>query len=214
MAIPCGNAIYQCGDAIDNDNDGFTDLDDPDCTTPCDDKEDSLQTDLPGQNNDCKQDCFWDANSGQGDDSCIWNLQCDPENPGADNGCEYNPNLNPNQCDLDLNQACLDFCVPLVPNGCDCFGCCQIAGEFIYLDSNPECSMDNLDACNNCTFFDICNNPCVQMDCELCFGQTEEDLPPECEEPTCDFGTPCLQQSDCMDGDFCQTGCCVPIVPG
>jgi cysteine-rich repeat protein len=212
MAIPCGNAIYECGDALDNDNDGFVDLDDPDCTTPCDDKENSLQTDLPGQNNDCKADCFWDANSGQGDDHCVWNLKCDPENPGADVGCAYDPNFA--QCELMMPQACLDFCVPLVPNGCDCFGCCQIAGEFIYLDSNPQCSMDNLDACNNCTFFDNCNNPCEQVECELCFGQSEEDLPPECEEPSCDFGTPCSDQSECMDGDFCQTGCCVPIVPG
>jgi cysteine-rich repeat protein len=212
MAVPCGNAIYACGDAIDNDNDGFFDLDDPDCTTPCDDQEDSLQTNLPGQNLDCKQDCYWDANSGQGDDHCIWNLKCDPENPGADIGCAYDSNFE--QCDLNLGQACLDFCVPLVPNGCDCFGCCLIDNEYLYLDSNPQCSMDNLDACNNCTFFDNCNNPCVQEDCELCFGQGPEDLPEECQEPSCDIGEPCLEQNDCPDGDFCQTGCCVPIVPG
>ncbi|HLT36307.1 MAG TPA: DUF4215 domain-containing protein [Enhygromyxa sp.] len=214
MAIPCGNAIYQCGDTLDNDNDGLIDLDDPDCTTPCDDKENSLQTDLPGQNQDCKQDCYWDSNSGQGDDQCVWNLQCDPENPGDGGLCEYNPNLNPQQCDLSMPQSCLNFCVPITPNGCDCFGCCLIQGQYIYLDSSPECSMDNLDACNNCTFFDVCNNPCDPDNCELCFGQDADDLPPHCQEPTCDFGSPCLEQSDCSAGEFCQTGCCSPIVPG
>jgi len=214
-AIPCGNAIYECGDTLDNDMDGLIDLADPDCTTPCDDNEDSLQTDLPGQNNDCKQDCFWDANSGQGDDGCIWNLQCDPENPGADIGCEYNPNINPNQCNLNLDQTCLDFCVPLVPNGCDCFGCCEINGQFVYLDSNPECSMDNLDACNSCTFFDQCNNACEPESCELCFGQDPDDLPEDCQEPTCpDMQQSCLSLEDCPDGQFCQTGCCQAIVPG
>jgi hypothetical protein len=29
-------------------------------------------------------------------------------------------------CDLEMPQTCLEFCTPLVPNGCDCFGCCQI----------------------------------------------------------------------------------------
>jgi cysteine-rich repeat protein len=210
-SIPCGNAIYTCGDTLDNDMDGFIDLDDPDCTTPCDDDESSLQTNLPGQNNDCKQDCFWDANSGQGDDHCVWNLKCDPENPGADIGCAYDPNFN--QCNVMMPQSCLDFCTPLVPNGCDCFGCCEINGEFIYLDSNPECSMDNLGACNSCTFFDECNNACEPEMCELCFGQDPEDLPDDCQEPSCDFGTPCLQQADCGVGEFCQTGCCAPIVP-
>ncbi len=212
MAIWCGNSVYECGDTIDNDNDTFLDLADPDCTTPCDDDESSLQTSLPGQNNDCKQDCFWDANSGQGDDHCVWNLICDPENPGADIGCAYNPNFN--QCNAQLPADCLAFCNPLVPNGCDCFGCCQIGNVFVYLDSNPDCSMDNLAACNSCTFFDQCSNTCEPENCELCFGQGPEDLPDNCIEPSCDFGSPCLQQADCPDGEFCQTGCCAPVIPG
>jgi hypothetical protein len=142
----------------------------------------------------------------------VWNLQCDPENPGADIGCAYDPNQN--MCDPLLPQECLDFCVPLVPNGCDCFGCCFIAGEYYYLDSNPQCSLDNLAACNSCTFFPQCGNECIPADCELCFGQSPEDLPEDCQEPSCDFGTPCLAQSDCPVGEFCQTGCCAPVIPG
>ena len=108
---------------------------------------------------------------------------------------------------------CLDFCVPLVPNGCDCFGCCEIAGEHYYLDASPDCSLDNLGACNHCTFFPECNNPCDPDSCELCFGQDPSELPEECGgEPSCppQFD-PCLTDTDCVEGLFCQTGCCVPV---
>ncbi len=209
----CDGKLYECGNGFDDDMDGKVDLKDPECTSPCDDDEKSLQTGLPGQNKDCKADCYFDANSGQGDDKCVWNLKCDPQNPGADVGCAYDPDLK--MCDLMMPQECLDFCTPLVPNGCDCFGCCQIGDEFYYLDSNPDCSLDNLEACNKCTFFDNCNNPCDVEECELCFGQDPEDLPPECNNmPKCEEGvTPCLDSSECMEGEFCQTGCCTPIVP-
>lgn len=211
----CDGKLYKCGDGLDNDSDGLIDLDDPECVSPCDNSELSFQTELPGQNEDCKQDCYFDANSGQGDDNCVWNLKCDSENPGADVGCAYDPNYN--MCNLQMPQSCLNFCVPLVPNGCDCFGCCEIAGQFIYLDSNPDCSMGNLDACNHCTFFENCNNPCETENCELCFGQDVDDLPPECNEmPNCvqNPAKSCASSSDCLSGEFCQTGCCIPIVPG
>ena len=212
--IECGGKLYECGNGFDDDNDGKIDGEDPECISPCDDNEGSFQTDLPGQNKDCKSDCYFDANSGQGDDLCVWNLQCDPNNPGADIGCPYDPDFK--MCEMSLPPECLEFCKPNVPNGCDCFGCCEINGKHVYLDSNPECTIDNLDACNACTFFPDCNNPCEPEKCELCFGQDPEDLPPECNEmPSCDMGKkPCLKDLDCGDGAFCQTGCCQPIVPG
>jgi cysteine-rich repeat protein len=207
-AVFCGNKLYECGDTIDNDNDGLIDLDDPECISPCDDNEDSFQTDLPGQNNDCKQDCYFDDNSGSGDDTCEWNLICDPLNPGVNIGCEYDPNFD--MCDLDMPQTCLDFCVPLVPNGCDCFGCCLIDGDYWYLDASEDCSLDNLEGCEPCTFFEGCNNECEM--CELCFGQDPEDLPPECDEPECPDGIQsCFDETDCALGQFCQTGCCQDI---
>jgi hypothetical protein len=207
-AIPCGNKIYECGDTLDNDMDGKIDLADPECISPCDDNEGSFKTDLPGQNNDCKGDCYFDSNSGSGDDKCEWNLQCDEQNPGAQIGCPYDPNKPGLNCDLQVPQQCLDFCVPLVPNGCDCFGCCLIDDQYIYLDG-ANCSLDNLDECESCTFHPNCNNTCDG--CELCFG--EEVLPPECEEPECpDDLTPCFDESACEQGEFCQTGCCVPIL--
>jgi len=212
IPIPCNGTIYQCGDMIDNDRDGLIDLDDPECISPCDDNEASFQTDLPGQNNDCKGDCYFDANSGGGDDKCEWNLMCDPLNPGAQVGCAYDPNLPGNMCMLEMPQECLDFCVPLVPNGCDCFGCCEVAGQFVYLDSSPDCSLDNLDGCEACTFYENCGNPCMPELCELCFGQSPDDLPEGCGMPECPMDLqPCLQNTDCVEGTWCQTGCCVPV---
>src|SRR5690606_39346632 len=46
----CGTEVYACGDTLDNDMDGLIDLDDPECTTPCDDDEGTFKTSLPGQN--------------------------------------------------------------------------------------------------------------------------------------------------------------------
>jgi cysteine-rich repeat protein len=207
--IPCEGQIYECGDTIDNDGDGKVDLEDTECISPCDDDESTFRTSLPGQNNDCKGDCYFDANSGSGDDKCEWNLICDPANPGAEIGCAYDPNYM--MCDTQMPQDCLDFCVPLIPNGCDCFGCCQIDGEFVYLDG-AGCSLDNLGGCTSCTFFENCGNPCMPELCELCFGQDPSDLPPECNEPACPDGLQsCLDSTECEEGLWCQTGCCVPI---
>ncbi len=208
--ILCDGKIYQCGDAIDNDQDGKIDLNDPECITPCDDDETSFKTNLPGQNNDCKQDCYFDSDSGAGNDQCEWNLKCDPENPGEQIGCAYDPDFG--MCNLDMPQQCLDVCVPLVPNGCDCFGCCEIAGTFVYLDSSADCSIDDMSGCESCTFFPGCNNPCMPEACELCFGQSPDELPDGCDQPSCPPGVNwCLTMADCEPDEFCQTGCCIPL---
>ena len=207
----CDGKVYACGDTLDNDMDGSMDLDDPECTTPCDDDEGTFKTNLPGQNVDCKSDCYFDANSGSGDDSCEWDLKCDPKSPGAQIGCEYDPNFA--MCELQTPDTCLDFCGPLVPNGCDCFGCCEIEGQYVYL-GGAECSLETLDQCESCTFTADCINPCEPDTCELCFPGDPQQLPPECEEPNCPDGvTPCLAESDCGAEQFCQTGCCVEILP-
>jgi hypothetical protein len=217
--LDCGGTIYACGDAMDNDGDGFTDLFDPECTGPCDDDESSFQTGIPGDNMDCKQDCFFDGNSGQGDDGCIWDLRCDPENPGANIGCEYTGGNNCDNQPPNQEEGCIEFCEPFVPPGCDCFGCCTVQtpeGPLdIFLNSDPDCSLDNLDACEPCTSqIDDCGVPCVPEDCQVCFGETE---PPEgCDENMCITGDPCDadQPDSCPMDYFCYLGCCYPPPPG
>ncbi|MBK6919250.1 MAG: hypothetical protein IPH07_17780 [Deltaproteobacteria bacterium] len=215
--VDCGGAIYACGDGEDNDGDGFIDLTDPECTGPCDDDESSFQTGLPGDNMDCKQDCFFDGNSGQGDDGCIWDLRCDAENPGANVGCEYTGGNNCNNIPPNQDPTCVMFCEQYVPPGCDCFGCCEVQTPdgpvHIFLNSGPDCSLDNLDACQPCTSqIDDCGVPCLPEECQVCFGETEP--PPGCGENTCPGGDTCEATADCPTDFFCYLGCCYPPPPG
>ncbi len=215
--VDCGGTTYACGDGVDNDKDGFTDLFDPECTGPCDDDEGSFQTGIPGDNMDCKQDCFFDGNSGQGDDGCIWDLRCDPENPGEFIGCEYTGGNNCNNQPPNQDQDCIDFCSPYVPPGCDCFGCCEVQTDMgivnIFLNSHPDCALDNLEACTECTpQIDDCGNPCEPELCEVCFGETEP--PPGCDGAECIGGDPCESNTDCPEGYFCYLNCCYPPPPG
>jgi hypothetical protein len=217
--VVCGNNIYACGNGVDDDGDGLIDLFDPECTGPCDDDESSFQTGIPGANVDCKQDCFFDGNSGQGDDGCIWNLRCDPANPGANVGCAYTGGNNCNHQPPNQTQGCIDFCTPFVPPGCDCFGCCTVQTPDgpvdIFLNSGPDCSLQNLDACQSCTSqIDDCGTPCVPEECQICFGESEP--PPGCGGNMCPSGNPCDadQPGSCPASYFCYLGCCYPPPPG
>ena len=122
----------QCSDGIDNDGDGKIDYADPECVGGLDNDESSYATGIPGDNVDaCKQDCFFDGNSGMGDDGCMWQLKCDPRTTNA--ACPYDQayaTQHADECSLSSSQSqtCIDKCQKLVPNGCDCFGCCAVPG--------------------------------------------------------------------------------------
>jgi hypothetical protein len=209
--LACEGKTYACGDCEDNDGDGKVDLLDPECISPCDDQEDSFATGLPGDNMDpCKQDCFFDGNSGN--DACDWNLACDPMNPGGDD-CPYDPEQ---MCEPMQPAECAETCG--APNGCDCFGCCSIVVDGVTHDvfiGDKDCTVATIDECQQCTKNDDCDDECKPEECEVCFGG---ELPPGCDEPTCDRADPCQLDdegnSDCPEGTFCQTGCCEPIAPG
>jgi len=254
---PCGNQLYDCGDLIDNDNDGLIDYQDPDCLGPCDNTEDSYYPDLPGQSGqNCDLDCFWDTGQGHNWD-CYWDHHCDPNadtsnatiNPqplcawdsatdGSVDGQSFSP--SPYTCDEMYNsqpQSCLDQCKPLAPNGCDCFGCCELTpGVTVWLGSVEEgtnagsCTIDAigqpdfLERCHPCVQVPGCDNPCEV--CEICINKPV--LPPECfpggeggggaggAPQDCPPGQQACGlpgQDPCPSGFYCITGCCVPL-PG
>jgi hypothetical protein len=242
----CLNQLYECGDLEDNDGDGLIDYQDPDCLGPCDNTEDSYYPDLPGESGqDCDLDCFWDTGLGH-EELCYWDHHCDPyadtTNPAVNpqDLCAWDTAANgpvdeqtfppsPYNCDdmfTSQPQECIDDCMPLAPNGCDCFGCCELpagSGSYVWLGSYDEskagtCTLaDVLDAtmCKPCTPVPGCNNPCEH--CELCLGKTE--LPADCGEgggppQQCDPELqPCglAGQDPCPSNHYCITGCCQPI---
>ncbi len=236
VEVPCGNQTYQCGDLVDNDMDGLLDYQDPDCLGPCDNTEDSFYGGIPGQPGPpCKVDCYWDSNSGPGNDDCYWDHQCDthsvppdyyPE-PALGAACEYQgPTFEPFNgltcaaLSAAQSQVCNDVCGPLTPNGCDCFGCCELpAGSGLYvwsgsegLSGNTVCSLATLadpTLCHPCDPVPGCLNDCDP--CELCVGKPFLD--PSCNMgPLCDPGVTACGTADlppCPAGFYCVTGCCI-----
>lgn len=194
----CQGKTYHCGDCLDNDGDGRIDSDDPDCLGPCDNSENSFDPQIPGGNNaPCKQDCFFDQDTGSGNDDCYWDHKCDP--------LEVAPRFDPEGSQCSFNAAtklggsltcataqaaqsatCESFCKPLTPNGCDCFGCCSLPGAptAVWLgsrDANGVSTCTSLTAadpskCHPCTKVASCDKPCGR--CQLCIGK--DTLPPDC----------------------------------
>lgn len=248
MTADCQGHIYQCGDLVDNDMDGLLDSQDPDCLGPCDNTEDSYYGGIPGQNNaPCKQDCYWDQDGGPGNDDCYWDHQCDPNEvdpnyypePSVGSQCEYQGpdfNITPvmktcSELDAEQSATCHDICGPLTPNGCDCFGCCELpagSGAFVWLGSTGEnedtvCTLADIGdstKCHPCEPVADCMNPCDP--CELCIGKPAPDpgctggeggngaggAPPgQCEPGVQPCGL--MGQEPCVPGYYCITGCCI-----
>jgi len=165
----CGGRACACSDGIDNDGDGVMDGFDIECTGPYDDDEGSFATGISGDNMDPKwQDCFFDGNSGAGDDGCRYHTDClTGDLPQDDPKCT-------------VTQQCLDFCVQRTPPGCDCFGCCTVPSADGPVDViiSSHCDSSDIASCTTCEKSDSCNNECGE--CELCTGVTVDDLPDTC----------------------------------
>jgi hypothetical protein len=214
----CGGAACQCSDGKDNDavdgepSDGIDGLD-IECTGACDNDEGSFATGIPGDNKDPHQDCFFDGDSGAGNDGCK-----DASDPSAE---------------------CQNFCAPLTPNGCDCFGCCAVTldnGETATVQLGGTCEdaddIGDETKCKPCTQSEACMNECGE--CELCPGKDPADIPESCNPDTgtggsgsgtggsgtggtpnytCDNGAvACTSSTQCGTSGYCQTGCCVKLV--
>jgi hypothetical protein len=232
VKTPCRGKFYECGDCVDNgDGDGAIDALDPECLGPCDDDEAGFSTGLTANGGEpCWLECYFDGDNGSGNDKCEWSQQCDPLSvapdypPSGESRCAYGDQEQGKVMDCEAlaasqPPACLDECLPLVPNGCDCFGCCELpsrSGEYHFIGrgrGSSGCTLDALDdpsACPPCTPVPSCLNECAP--CEACVGGGADpscQSPPACEngQAACDAATPCYT------GEYCVTGCCVAAPP-
>lgn len=247
----CQGKLYQCGNCMDDDGDGKIDADDPDCLGACDNSENGLSLAIPGANNaPCKQDCYFDQDTGSGNDNCYWDHSCDPTKvngqPSPETSCAYNAGTNLGggltctTAQQMQSKICKDFCGPLTPNGCDCFGCCAIGPQSdgstkgIWLGStdtagNPSCTLNNLGdpaKCHPCQIVPTCFKSCGR--CQLCIGKdtlpadcyqsgggtTDGGTPVACPPGLCTYGQACGVSGcgPCKPGFYCITGCCVPTI--
>jgi hypothetical protein len=204
----CGSLPCECSNRADDDGDALVDGFDAECTSPFDDDESSFATDIPGDVRDRRcQDCFFDGNSGSGDDGCRIASSCsaDGTTSSATGSCDT--------CESTVR--CTDSCLGRTPNGCDCFGCCTVhrpGVDPISVYLVPGCSLadaDNPEACPRCVQRPDCLNPCGP--CELCAGRPLADLPAECMAAyECEDGEQvCTVASGCPPGYSCQLGCCL-----
>lgn len=210
----CSGTEIQCSNCIDDDEDGLIDGFDPHCISAADQDEFSFATGIPGDNRDeKKQDCFFDGNSGAGDDGCDIHVCCLLDECPPDLSADFDPD------DCTPTQQCIDFCAPATPPGCDCFSCCTICNDAECRDVlvnpavAPECDVDVLgdpSKCPTCTKSTECSTDCDTASCILCPGQTEDDLPAECNDQNqCPEGrAPCETSDDCGETEYCSAGCC------
>jgi hypothetical protein len=227
---PCAGHTYECGDCLDNDGDGLLDSDDPECIGACDDAEEGYWTNVSNVDA-CKHDCYWDNDGGSGNDDCHWDHSCDPfeggdpSYPEPAQDCPYDADMvGGSECPDAQSAQCLEVCGDITPNGCDCFGCCQVGktdrtvwlGSYAGRDNHDvTCETDGLlddTLCHPCTQTPDCVNTCDE--CEVCFGMTPDDLPPECKRCSGEGdGNPCGKAGDaaCPDCQICVFFCCEEV---
>ena len=231
----CTAGGAQCSNCTDDDMDGKVDGFDPECTGPLDNDEASFKTGIPGDNIDStSQDCFFDGNSGSGNDGCNQHTCCLLQSANKQECHQQAPLANENKynipdCYTPFGQTpvpskCTMICGPLAPPGCDCFGCCTICNPALATASNttgcftvdinpavsPNCDTNNLNdpaACKQCVKNPDCgSSECGGQTCILCPGQDPSTLPSSCSGSTaCPEGiNPCTPTPD--GGGSCPVG--------
>jgi hypothetical protein len=154
-----------------------------------------------------KQDCFFDGDSGQGNDGCSIHVCC------ITTGCA-DDKFDPVR-DCEASDRCKENCGSITPPGCDCLGCCTLCqdGSCFEVVISPECTEEELDnplKCTPCNKLDDCGPPDCSLpdDCFVCPG---EDLPANCVAQECDEGQEaCNVDNPCPDDKWCSQGCCLP----
>jgi len=230
----CVAGTTQCTNCIDDDNDGALDSSDIECTTPYDNDEGTFATGIPGDNADpSRMDCFFDGNSGSGDDNCSVHVCCTlgvttqaqcPISPGT-----FDPTVCPPPIGSgSLPATCVSFCAPLAPLGCDCFGCCticdpasnQCADIMVHPMVSPGCNGSTLldpQVCKQCTKIPSCSQgDCGGSTCRLCAGQTVDDLPGVCgSQPGCPTALEGCPDGTCTGQSYCDetSDCCIGFFP-
>jgi hypothetical protein len=208
----CHGRPCACSNGEDDDGDREADGFDSECTGPFDDDESSFRVNDVNEGNPKCADCFFDDNPGSGDDRCDIATSCTftgmPGNGGG--SCKT----------CEPTQTCVDRCTPITPNGCDCFGCCEVthAGLTVPVRLVSTCDVTRIAdtlACPRCVLSTTCQNPCER--CELCPGKTRADLPKDCTGEgganySCAGRDVCATPRDCAFSEYCSQGCCVPIV--
>jgi hypothetical protein len=224
MHAMCGRKVCKCDDGMDNDHDALIDGLDPECTARFDDDEETFATGGPKKPAAMCEDCFWDDNADPADDGCAYPTACRNEGPMAMPAMPMGPMMMGAMCSTcEVTPRCIDTCRSHTPNGCDCFGCCEVTkldGTLAHVVLGDECSLAKIDdthKCPACVPSPACANPCGP--CELCLGKHAEDLPPDCAgvEPR-DAGAPsqcddgyqaCSEDGTCPDDYYCVLGCCL-----
>lgn len=215
-----------CNNCLDDDHDGTIDGFDLECTGALDDDEGSFSTGIPGDNIDTvRQDCFFDGNSGSGDDGCNIHVCCLLGAPDQAS-CPFGPQqYDPASCSQPQPERCRMNCFDVTPPGCDCFGCCTVCdpvtNQCFDVITNPatapNCDATTIadpNACPRCEKQPSCNNPCNNEQCILCPGQTPDDLPDTCNGQSCPVGSAvCGTGVACPEGQFCIGGCCIAAIP-
>jgi len=224
----------QCSDCMDNDADGFVDGFDPQCAGPLDRLEDSFATGIPGDNMDSTyQDCFFDGDSGGGNDGCSQHVCCLLQAADKAACAALAPDSNSNkyvksECykpwgTVDVPAKCTMQCGPLAPPGCDCFGCCTVCNENGCADIilnpavSPDCdqaSITDPTKCKVCVKTQNCGaEECAYdgVSCTPCPGQcTDANDPSTCNPPlpsSCGGQTACPSgYTECQADGTCPAG--------
>ncbi|MEZ4370052.1 MAG: hypothetical protein R3B07_04475 [Polyangiaceae bacterium] len=159
----CQNHLYQCGNCLDDDNDGLIDSEDPDCLGPCDNTEDSTTRGSPAAT---KRRARWIATSIRTRATttaatgrtrairCRTRQTTTRARTARASTTQTRTSRAPARVATNFSNQdaqCEAYCGPLTPNGCDCFGCCELpagSGKFVYLGSEvnkaPTCTRDDV----------------------------------------------------------------------